>query len=156
MLLTRNSGCKDKGFVLIDKDFRFFIIIGMFGAFSLCPIILLWLILACTPKSVLWVRSRLSLPAKRVLMVSVYSPVGSESGILNLRIWGSFISNGGSMQITSPFWWESWIASQTGLFPFSILILHPVTKTIPPGVIFPSICPVVRSVTRPICGVAFL
>ena len=88
-------------------------------------------------------------------MVSVYSPVGSESGILNLRIWGSFISNGGSMQITSPFWWESWIASQTGLFPFSILILHPVTKTIPPGVIFPSICPVVRSVTRPICGVAF-
>ncbi|EXY21598.1 hypothetical protein M076_2841 [Bacteroides fragilis str. 2-F-2  len=24
MLLTRNSGCKDKGFVLIDKDFRFF------------------------------------------------------------------------------------------------------------------------------------
>lgn len=34
MLLTRNSGCKDKGFVLIDKDFRFFfIIIGMFGAF---------------------------------------------------------------------------------------------------------------------------
>ena len=84
-----------------------------------------------------WVRSRLSLPAKRVLMVSVYSPVGSESGILNLRICGSFISNGGSMQITSPFWWESWIASQTGLFPFSILILHPVTKTIPPGVIFP-------------------
>lgn len=42
MLLTRNSGCKDKGFVLIDKDFRFFfIIIGMFGTFSLCPIILL-------------------------------------------------------------------------------------------------------------------
>ncbi|KAA5087429.1 hypothetical protein F3P51_09255 [Bacteroides fragilis] len=34
MLLTRNSGCKDKGFVLIDKDFRFFfIIIGMFGVF---------------------------------------------------------------------------------------------------------------------------
>ena len=29
------------------------------------------------------------------------------------------------------------------------------SKTIPPGVIFPSICPVVRSVTRPICGVAF-
>ena len=24
MLLTRNSGCKDKGFVLIDKDLRFF------------------------------------------------------------------------------------------------------------------------------------
>ena len=42
MLLSRNSGRKDKGFVLIDKDFRsFFIIIGMFGAFSLCPIILL-------------------------------------------------------------------------------------------------------------------
>ena len=34
MLLTRNSGRKDRGFVLIDKDFLFFfIIITPFRAF---------------------------------------------------------------------------------------------------------------------------
>ncbi|QRM71647.1 hypothetical protein F7887_17500 [Bacteroides fragilis] len=53
MLLTRNSGRKDRGFVLIDKDFLFFFIINNpIQSFFVPSIILLGSVLAYIPMSV--------------------------------------------------------------------------------------------------------